>query len=154
MASLISQADKDAIEAIFNDIHDTFARDLYVYKQPATTVISPSLDYNGLYNNVQGNKTIQNNPQIRTFKARIKYLDTSEETTENVADLNSQLQVQRPIQEVRIKIDKAGYEYIKDSKRVELDGRRFVINRDVVPHGVFSPNYYNVYLRAADKEEN
>ena len=81
-------------------------------------------------------------------------MDGSEETLENVADMNTQLQVQRPIGEVRIKIDKAGYDYIKDSKRVELDGRRYVINRDVVPHGVFSPKYYNIYLRPADQEDN
>lgn len=151
---LIDPSDKSALEDVLNDIHDTFARDIYVSRQPNVTVMSASLDYNGLYGNVDGVTSSSNEPQIKTFKARVRYLDGAEETMENMADINSQLQIQRPIGEVRIKIDSAGYAYIKDSKRVELDGRRYVINRDVVPHGLFTPKYYNVYLRTADTEKN
>ena len=63
----------------------------------------------------------------------------------------SQIKVDKHVGEVRIKVDEIGYGYLKDTKRCEFDGRKFSIISDEMPHGLFSPRYYNFYLKAIDE---
>jgi hypothetical protein len=39
------------------------------------------------------------------------------------------------------------YEYIKDARRFDLDGKRFVLNSSFRPHGLFDNKYYTLYLK-------
>ena len=150
MASLISDSDKSDLEKVINSMHDTFARDIYAYKEAKKVVVSTSR-FHGLYSNVQGEKKTENVPQYEKFKARIHYPSRQDE--ENVGgDVDMQIKIERPKGEVRIKIDQAGYDYMKDAKRVEFDGRMFIINSDVRPHGLFTPKYYTLYLKPVDFE--
>jgi len=151
MSSLISDSEKGLLDKFIDVMHDTFARDIYAYKEAKKVVLSQDLSFHGLYGNVNGEKKVQNVPQFKKFKARIFYPDRQSE--ENIgASVGSQIKVESPQGEVRIKIDKDGYDYIKDALRIEFDERRFVINRDVRPHGLFSPKYYTLYLKPVDFE--
>lgn len=150
MGSLISDSDKSELEKVINSMHDTFAREIYAYKEAKKVIVS-SNKFHGLYSNVQGEQKVENVPQYQTFKARIYYSDKQGE--ENVGgDVGMQIKVERPKGEVRIKIDQAGYDYMKDAKRIEFDGRMFVVNSDVRPHGLFTPTYYTLYLKPVDFE--
>ena len=128
MGSLISDSDKSELEKVINSMHDTFAREIYAYKEAKKVIVS-SNKFHGLYSNVQGEQKVENVPQYQTFKARIYYADKQSE--EN---------------------DQAGYDYMKDAKRIEFDGRMFVVNSDVRPHGLFTPTYYTLYLKPVDFE--
>lgn len=150
MGSLISDSDKSDIEKVIDSMHDTFAREIYAYKEAKKVIISSS-SFHGLYSNVNGEQQTENVPQFQTFKARIYYPDRQREDSVG-GDVDMQIKVERPQGEVRIKIDQDGYNYIKDAKRVEFDGRRFIINRDVRPHGLFAPKYYTLYLKPVDFE--
>jgi hypothetical protein len=44
-----------------------------------------------------------------------------------------------------------GYEYVREAKRVELDGRRFSIKSDGKPLGMFGPQYYEFILIPMDE---
>ena len=47
----------------------------------------------------------------------------------------------------RLKIKAEDYEYIKDGRRFDLDGRRFVLNSSFRGHGLFDSQYYTLYLK-------
>jgi hypothetical protein len=147
VSSLLNSTQKAALQAAFSDLHDTFARDIYVYKEAQTTVISTSPNYNPIYQeNKNQSQTVSRKVVAQTFKARITY-DT-DRIQDNVTspEIESQLKIKLPNGYVRIKVAKDGYEYLKGSKRVEFDGRKFSIQSDVRPHGLFVPTYYTFFL--------
>jgi hypothetical protein len=148
MANLIPESQRGYLKSIIDDIHDTFARDIVVYKDAKRVVISTDPNYNYLYNNVSGEfgTSVENQPQSQTFKARILYEDKQREKNFD-GEANSQINVERPIGQVRLKINETGYLYLKNVKRVELDGRKFIIDGDERPHGLFGAEYYTFYLR-------
>jgi len=147
MASLLTSAQKTALQSAFNDLHDTFAREIYIYKEAQTTVISTSPNYNAIYkqNNNQS-QTVSRKVVVKTFKARITYDTDRSQSTLTSPEIDSQLKLKMPDGYVRIKVGGDGYNYLKDSKRVEFDGRKFTIESDVRPHGLFEPTFYTFFL--------
>jgi hypothetical protein len=151
MGSLIDNIDKDSLESVFESMHDTFARDIKFIKDAKRVILSTDPNYNYLYKNVKGRVTsIKRKIVETTFKARIMYIGRQNEDIFD-GDASSQIKVDKHIGEVRIKVDSIGYEYLKNTKRCEFDGRKFSIISDEMPHGLFSPKYYNFYLKAIDE---
>jgi len=150
MGSLISDSDKERFQSVFNDLHDTFARDIKFIKDAKRVVLSTDPNYNYLYNNTKGQVTsISYKVTEATFKARILYMGRQNEDIFD-GEADAQIKVDRHIGEVRIKVDAEGYSYLKDTKRCELDGRKFSIVSDEMPHGLFTPHFYTFYLKAID----
>lgn len=151
MSNLIPSNQRSAIESVLDDIHQTFGRTIYAYKEAETTFVSLNPDYNALYGNVDGGQAhTTQTPVTGSFTARISYLGQQKE--EGIAEGGAQLKLERPAGQVRIKIDQNGYNFIKSSKRIKLDDRMFIIDSDVRPHGLFSPKYYTFYLKPVDFE--
>ena len=147
MASLLTSVQKAALQSAFDDVHDTFARDIYIFKEAKKIVISTDPNYNPIYDkNSSLSKTVTKEVQKQTFQARVMYNTDRAEPYISAPEIDSQLKLKIPDGTVRIKIDQAGYNYIKGSKRIELDGRRFTIESDVRPHGLFEPTYYTFFL--------
>lgn len=154
MASYISDAQKALFEGVMSDIHETFARSVIAYKDSKRVIISTNADYNYLYRNVKGDatKSIINQVQFQTFKARVLYEDKQREELVD-GEARSTIKVQRPVGEVRLKVDLTGYKYIKDAKRIEIDGSLFYKATDVRRHGLFSPQFYTYYLRPTEETD-
>ena len=131
------------------NMHDTFARSIFVYKESLKVIISSDPNFNYLYNNVKGVKQTIRKSQFKQIKARISYMDKQTEINLD-AEVDSQIKVSQAIGEVRIKIDKEGQDYFKDAKRIEIDGRLFFTVTDVKKHGLFGTNFFTYYLRPAD----
>ena len=74
MASLITDAEKTAINTALSDVHDTFARDIYVYVKEASSVPA-ELNYNPLYGRTKNTAKISSENQLTryTYSARIYY---------------------------------------------------------------------------------
>ena len=143
MASLLTSLQKAALQTAFEDLHDTFARDIYIFKEAKNIAISTNSNYNPIYDrNSSLSQTITKEVQKKSFKARIMYNTDRAEPYLAAPEIDSQLKLKVPDGTVRIKIDKGGYEYIKEAKRIEFDGRRFSIESDIRPHGLFEPTYY------------
>ena len=85
-----------------------------------------------------------------TFKARILYIGRQNEGIFD-GEVDAQIKVEKHVGEVRIKVDKEGYGYLKETKRSEFDGRKFSVISDEMPHGLFSPKYYTFYLKPVDE---
>jgi hypothetical protein len=151
MGSLINDSDKEAFESIFDDIHDTFARDIKFIKDAQRIILSTDPYYNYLYKNSKGQiSSIKRQIVEATFKARILYVGRHNEDLFD-GETNAQIKVDKHVGEVRIKVAKDGYEYLKEAKRCEFDGRKFSLVSDEIPHGLFSPRYYNFYLKPVDE---
>ena len=149
MPSYFNSEEKEELESIMQNMHDTFARSIFAYKESKKIIISTDPNFNYLYNNVRGVKQILNKTQFKAIKARIMYMDKQSEISYD-ADVAAQVKVSHDVGEVRIKLDAEGYDYFKDAKRVEIDGRLMFKVTDVKKHGLFSPKFFTYYLRPTD----
>ena len=57
-----------------------------------------------------------------------------------------QSRVVLPAGSVKLKVDSTGYDYIKDAKRIEFDGKRFAIKHNPRPIGFFEPTFQEFIL--------
>lgn len=147
MAGFLSENQKNNIKSIIDQIHDTFAREITVFKIGQRTAISSSPTYNALYRQQSSNTSTTE--VSKTFFARIKYVDMNEELLKNPSP--GQDKIILPIGTVKIKVNLEGFNYVKEAKRVELDGRRFSIKSDGKPLGMFGPQYYEFILTPLDE---
>lgn len=148
--SFLSDSVKTQIKAVFDNVHDTFGRDIIAYKDAQETISITTAGYNSRYGSpVSVSKTTVS----QTFKARIKYIKSSEELLRD-SQINSQLKISLPEGIVRIKVDAEGFNFIKEAKRIELDGQRYTVLNDSIPKiiGPFDPQYYSFYLVPLDED--
>ena len=150
MTDLFSDEQKASIAANIEHLHDTFSRNIIVYKEAKKVVISTDPNFNYLYGNSGATTSIENIPEKKVFKARIRY-DT-DRSLEYFGEADAQMKVNRTDRssQVRIKLKKADYDYIKEAKRIELDGRMFHVDSDARAHGVFNVDYYTLFLRSVE----
>ena len=154
MAGFLTQNQKKNIENVIDRIHDTFARTITVFKIGTRTVVASSNNYNYVYKQQSANT--QTTTISQTFEARIKYVDMEEElltdrASSQAGNQNSQNKIILPVGTVKIKVNLEGYNYIKEAKRIEFDGRRFSIKSDAKPLGMFGPQYYEFILIPSDE---
>jgi len=145
--SLIDDANKSDMQNVMQSIHDTFAREIKFIKDAKRIILSTDPNYNYLYKSVRGSvSTVKREITEKTFKARILYVGRQEEGLFD-SEANAQIKVEKNIGEVRMKVDAEAYEYLKETKRLELDGRLFTVSSDERPHGLFAPQFYTFYLK-------
>ena len=149
--SLISDSQKNTIKAIIDDIHETFARNITVYKEGRKVLIAASSEYNGIYGRTGGGSTSVNTTSVsHTIKARIKYIDAQEVNLSD-GNLNSQLGIELVDGSVRITVDAAGFNILKEAKRCEFEGGKYEIVTKGNPTGIFGPQYYHFYLKPIEE---
>jgi hypothetical protein len=152
MVEFLSPSDRADIAANLLNLHDTFGRDIIVYKEAQKVIISTDPNYNYLYNTAGAQtNSVENVPVKKVFKARIRY-DT-DRSLEYFGDTDAQVKVSKPDANsmVRIKLKIEDYQYIKDAKRIELDGRMFHVESDPRAHGLFDEvQFYTLFLRPTE----
>lgn len=153
--SLISDAQKTTIKAIIDDIHETFARTITVFEEGERVIIaaSPSTlaTYNGIYGKrAGGESSVTRNVVSHSIKARIKYIDAKDESLAD-GQINSQLDISLINGSVRITVDGAGYDILREAKRCEFEGRKYEIVSKGQPTGIFGPQYYHFFLKPLDE---
>ncbi len=145
--NLISASERTALNAVIDDIHETFAREITVFKEASQIVIITDPNFNPLYNTAGQTTSIINTPVYKQFKARIYYNDDIAKQYWSETAVNTQIKLQAIVGTVRLKIRAEDYEYIQDARRFDLDGRRFVLNSSFRGHGLFDSQYYTLYLK-------
>lgn len=138
MTEFLSPSDRESIAANLLDLHDTFGREIVVYKEAKKVIISTDPSFNYLYGKAgKTTPSVQNVPVRKVFKARVRY-DT-DRSLEYFGETQTQAKIKRPDSSsiVRIKLKIEDYNYIKEAKRIELDGRMFSVYSDPRPHGLF-----------------
>ena len=72
MVGLFSESDKDEIRNSFRLLHDTFGREVFIYKDAKKIIVSSDSTFNSVYglaNN--GVQSIEYEPVQQSIKARI-----------------------------------------------------------------------------------
>lgn len=145
MASLLTDAEKTAINSALNDVHDTFARDIYIYVKE-TSSVPVELNYNPLYGRRKDVAKISSEDTLTkyTYSARIYYKN---EQKEDILDGNGQMNLVGSEGQVRIKVKSDAYEKIKICSKVEVDGQLFVVDGDAKVIGPFDTQFYSIFLK-------
>lgn len=129
MADLISDAERAALGSMFNDIFDTFKRDIVIHKEPKKIIkqINTSQIFGyGDYSEVVNYEYV---PVSGVFPAVIKY--NEKQTVDFIEEINSAISVGT----CSIKVKRDARDFIVNGKteKIEFDGKVFnVISDDAV----------------------
>jgi len=142
MSSLLTSSQKTEIRDVFNDLHDTFKQDIYVFVEEARS-IDTSSSYNPLYGRTKDQALGVSNKVLTkyTISARVHYFKKSEEHVLDNIGLPSSANV------IRLKVDLAGSNLLKKSSFVEVDGNKCQVISNPESVGPFGPLYYKIYLK-------
>jgi hypothetical protein len=146
MASLLTDAEKTAINSALSDVHDTFARDIYVYVKEASSVPA-ELDFNPLYGRKKNTASLPSNDNVLTkytFAARIFY---NNRQPEEIVDANAQMNLLASDGKIRIKVKSDAHEKIKICSRIEVDDELYVVDGDPKIIGPFDSQFFSIYLK-------
>ena len=150
MASLLTDAEKTTCNNAMNDLHDTFARDVTVYKDAVVTVSTPSQSYNTIYGNAGATTPITYTPQSSTVSARILYGRDYSTDFFASSQSDSQLKILLPEGQIRMIFKAADYSTVSEAKRIEFDSKKFAIYSDFRAHGVFGVKFYTIFLKSVN----
>ncbi len=151
MSSILSDAQKAALIGDFKNVIDTFVRPLVVYQEATRTVIISDPNFNPIEATNPNNTEVKNTPVYSTISGRILY-DKSQEWSyvrpypgRGVGE--GQIKVKDDVvRSMRLKVDLTGYNLIKDSKKVQVDGHLFDNESVARPHGLFGAETYTFYF--------
>lgn len=145
MSSLLTDAEKSAINSALGNVHDTFARDIFIYVKEASTV-PPELNFNPLYGRNKNAAQISSEITLTkyTFPARIYYKN---EQKEDILDGNGQMNLVGSEGQIRVKIKPDAYEKLKICSKIEVDDQLFVMDGDAKIIGPFDTQFYSIFLK-------
>ncbi len=150
--SFLSQAQKDIIDNLVDDIHQTFAQEVTAFQIDKKSSIAGNPNYNSAYrvNSAQ----VSAAERSLTFNARIRYLKAGEEVFNHkdgseVTSITNRIIL--PVGSVKIKVDADAYEFLKTAKRIEIAGKRYILQGNPRPVGFFAKqNYWEFFLVPTD----
>jgi len=127
MPSLISETEKNNLTGIFNDIFDTFKRDIVVHKEPKKVISQVNTSSLFGYGDPASSVNYTYEPVSGVFQATIRY--NLDQETERLGDIPSQVSVGG----VFIKVQETARDFINKGKteKVTFDNKSFkVISED------------------------
>jgi hypothetical protein len=145
MPSFITPSQKNAFDQALNNMHDTFARDIYVYVEEVQSM-PINLNYNALYGRVKNQSNSQLNKVLTKYqyKARIYYPSSQ---NQSISDFNAQTNLIASEGRVRIKVKLEAVEKIKICSKIEIDDNLYVLDSDFKIEDQISQNFYTLYLK-------
>lgn len=155
MASFLNQNALDTIANSFFKLHDTFSKSIFVFKNGKKTVIATNNKYNAIYGktNTGTREDIKYDTISKEFQARVYYDKEDQEflANEGSDQAGSQNKIILPKGSVRIVVTLEAYEFLKESRRVEIDGRVFAIKSGGNDSGFASNQFYHFHLTPVDE---
>ena len=149
MTDYLTAAQRTEYQNVFKNMHETFARAITIYKTKTGVFVATNSTYNALYSRLNNSTRSIKEVEKYDTTARIKYIGTQPE--ELVNEFGAQVNVRFPEGTVRLKLDKTGYDLIKTSGRIEIDGELFKIVSDPSKAGPFEVLFYVLYLQRNDQ---
>lgn len=138
MAGFISDIQKQSIKNIVDKIHDTFARDIVVYREGSKKDVASTTSYNSYYK-----RGVESKPRLiqnsKTIKARIQYKSLQQGDFYQEA---AQEKIIIPEGQIFIIVSLSDVEFMSTAKIIELDGKTYSINSPGLPQGMFGPQYF------------
>jgi len=144
MPSLLSAADINSFTGDFQNLFDTFKRDITIYKEPKKTISNVNLDsYHGYGESAQKtNITYTSVSQVH--QAVVSYKDRQD--AEEIASVG----LIYFAGDARIKVDSITKEYIKNGKteKIVIDGKVFNLLTEDAVKNFFGVKLYVFHLQA------
>ncbi len=148
--SYVTDSMKTFLNDQFNNLQTTFGRPITIYRTAEHTVLVENPDNNYLYADTPFNSTTTTVVQSGVVNACILY-----SSRENLTQFNSvsfrnsaeQNQIRLEEGEVRIRLDPTGIALLEGCQRVQFDGTIFNVVTSKRPHGLFTPNFNDYYLK-------
>jgi hypothetical protein len=142
MASLISSGEKATLSGVFEDIFDTFKRDVTIYKEPVRTLSSVSESAIFGYGDASNQTNYTYTSQTGIYPAIIRYSDQQNE------DYYSSLGAGISKGDVRIKVKKDCRDFIEAGKteKIEFDDKTWNVKSDDTVKRFLDSEFYVYYL--------
>ena len=153
MSSLLSDSEKNAMEASLNDVFDTFKRPIVVYSSPEKIYVSTDPNFSRFGQFGQNNEMEKqeiNSQNIQTIYATILYSknqDFEQFNKDKTGGTYEQIKVRDNNVKVRIRVDSTGYAILKDAKLIQLDGRAFIKDSPSRGHGLFTSVRWDFFFK-------
>ena len=156
MAGFFSENQINKINTLADTLHTTFAQTITVYKNAKKTLIASTTSWNSLYRrtNTGSNTSVEYTTVSDTFDARIYYVDLEKEYLADEAgtgQVGTQNKVILPDGSVKMVVKETAYNFIREARRVEFDGRKFAIKSDGKPRGLTSNRFFTFLLTPIDE---
>lgn len=153
--SYLTSLQKRNIADVFDNIAATFQRPIWAFKDGERISLATNSQYNSYYR-IQSSNTEFSEVSLE-LQARIRYIKSDEEVfkfSDGTAG-GVQNKIVLPAGSVKIKVDRTGYEFIKDAKRLEVDGNRYAVVSNARQIAMFGPDYspYYEYLLCPTDEQ-
>lgn len=147
MPSFLSEAEKAELSEQFFNLHDTFARNVFIFKESKKINIFTNEDYISAYRNTnQGeNFTFSYETVSGVFSMRIKWLEPNEEK-------NMPIEIDFPNQVCRLKMKKDAFDFLSGHQSLFVDNIPCELVAGYKPHGLFNIDFYTVYAKRRDME--
>lgn len=148
MPSFLSEAEKLEMSSQFDNLHETFGRNVIIYRDPERIDIITTDDYISAYRDYrQGdNFNYDTVPVTGQFIMRVKWLDSKD------ADMIPGLENRLPGQVCRLKMKKEAYDFLNGSQSFYVDNIACEILGVPRFHGLFGINFYTVYVKRRDMQ--
>lgn len=155
MAGYLNQNALDTIVNSLFKMHDTFARSIFVFKNGKKTVIATNSKYNAIYGktNTGSRENIKYDTISKEFKARIYYTQEDQEflASEGSEQSGTQNKIILPKGSLRIVVTLEAYLFLKEARRVDVDGKVFAIKSGGNSSGFPSNEFYHFHLTPIDE---
>lgn len=152
MASLLTDEQKSQAESLLNDLHDTYKKKIFYFKEREVLTLSASSNFNYIYGE-DGNDVNKTTEIVSGyFMGRILWLDPIAKKYPNFTYQNENIPMLINKNIARLKVDVQGYEIIKNSKQIKLpDDRIYKVQSSPKPIGAFDNlNYYSILLESLE----
>lgn len=149
MAGYLNQNTLNSISAGLVKMHDTFSRKIQVYKHAEKTVIATNANYNAIYGrtNAGSKGGVSYKMVMQEFDARVYYIEqTQEYLAKEGHDSSSQNKIILPKGSIKIVVTLDGHNFLKEAKRVDVDGKTFLIKSGGSSSGFPSNEFYRFFL--------
>jgi len=139
--SLLTDAEKAEIISVFDDIHETFKRNITLFIKKSQAISSSPTNYNPLYGRTNNNQQSVEILEPVIISARIKYINNDNE----LFDDEGQLSLSVKNGQVRIKVSISDNELVKKAAKIEVDG---LLYNDIQAESATTPfnTQYLVYI--------
>ena len=143
MASLVSSGEKAALSGVFDDVFDTFKRDVTIYKESVKILSSVSEANIFGYGDDSNQLNYTYTAETGVYPALIKYAD---EQTENY---NSNLGAGISNGDVRIKVKKDCRDFINQGKteKIEFDDKTWNVASEDSVRRFLDSEFFVFYLK-------
>lgn len=135
------------MSAQFDNLHDTFGRNVVIYRDPQRVDIITNDDYISAYRNYRQANNLEFNsiPVTGQFLMRIQWIDPRKE--ERVP-----FEITVPGQVCRLKMKKDAYDFLNGCQSFYVDDIPCEMVGSAKPHGLFNVDFYTIYAKRREMQ--